>query len=194
MAGALAFGREVDTTAHEQGNGLILDLRWVLSGLLPIDSKDELLFFHVNTSSGCFTGSITVQSTRDDSFYDRESEIEELQRIQKLAFTDYSKMTVATGRRRIGKTNLITEALARSAYAKSEIPTLYLLVSRKNEGALCRHFAEGASKSLEENQALVAEVKRKQESFGMSKLKEKVKHQKEKAMPKYDFEPKCLSR
>jgi len=81
-------------------------------------------------------------------FYDRESEITELHRIQKLAFEDFSKMTVITGRRRIGKTSLIIEALARSEHKESEFPSLYLFVGRKSEGALCRQFAEEATRAL----------------------------------------------
>jgi AAA+ ATPase superfamily predicted ATPase len=81
-------------------------------------------------------------------FYDRESEIAELLRIQELAFSDYSKMTVVTGRRRIGKTSLIMEALARSQYSNENVPTLYLFVGRKSEGALCRQFAEEATRVL----------------------------------------------
>lgn len=81
-------------------------------------------------------------------FYGRESEIAELLRIQGLAFTDYSKMTVIMGRRRIGKTSLITEALACSEYNNDEAPTLYLFVGRKSEGALCRQFAEEATRVL----------------------------------------------
>lgn len=81
-------------------------------------------------------------------FYDRETQIDELQRIQELAFTDFSKMTVVTGRRRVGKTSLITEAVARSKYRASEIPTLYLFVGRTSEGSLCRQFAEEATRVL----------------------------------------------
>jgi AAA+ ATPase superfamily predicted ATPase len=81
-------------------------------------------------------------------FYGRESEIAELLRIQELAFNDYSKMTVVMGRRRIGKTNLIVEALSRSDYKNDSMPTLYLFVSRKSEGALCRQFANEATRAL----------------------------------------------
>ena len=81
-------------------------------------------------------------------FYDRELQITELHRIQDLAFEEFSKMTVVTGRRRVGKTSLITEAIARSKYAESEVPTLYLFVGRKSEGALCRQFADEATRAL----------------------------------------------
>lgn len=68
-------------------------------------------------------------------FYDRTLEIEELKRIQKLAFDGYSRMTVITGRRRIGKTSLALEATG------DVYPTVYLFVSRKSESTLCEEFA-----------------------------------------------------
>ena len=40
-------------------------------------------------------------------FYNRIKEIEELRRIQGRAFESRSRMTVITGRRRIGKTSLV---------------------------------------------------------------------------------------
>ena len=76
-------------------------------------------------------------------FYNRTSEIEELQRIQKLSFENYSRMTVITGRRRIGKTSLAVEA------SKGEIPTVYFFVSRKNEAVLCEEFSILVSSALE---------------------------------------------
>jgi len=67
-------------------------------------------------------------------FYNRTSEIKELQRIQKLSFDSYSRMTVITGRQRIGKTSLVVEA------TKGEGSIVYLFVSRKNETTLCEEF------------------------------------------------------
>lgn len=75
-------------------------------------------------------------------FYNRTSEIKELQRIQKLSFDSYSRMTVITGRRRIGKTSLAVEA------TKGDTPTVYLFVSRKNEAALCDEFSMLISSTL----------------------------------------------
>lgn len=69
-------------------------------------------------------------------FYNRTSELKELHRIQKLSFDSHSRMTVITGRRRIGKTSLAVEA------TKGEEPTVYLFVSRKNEAALCAEFSQ----------------------------------------------------
>lgn len=68
-------------------------------------------------------------------FYNRTKEIEELRRIQTRAFESRSRMTVITGRRRIGKTSLALRA------TQGDAPTVYLFVSRKNEAALCEEFA-----------------------------------------------------
>lgn len=67
-------------------------------------------------------------------FYNRTSELAELARIRTLSFNDYSRLTVVTGRRRIGKTSLIMKSV-------EETPTIYLFVGRKNEAALCAEFA-----------------------------------------------------
>lgn len=68
-------------------------------------------------------------------FYDRVAELEELKRIRQLAFDRYSRMTVITGRRRIGKTSLALIA------TRGEEPTIYLFVGRKSEAELCREFS-----------------------------------------------------
>lgn len=63
-------------------------------------------------------------------FYNRTSEIAELQRIKEMAYNDHSKLTVITGRRRIGKTSLILNAL------KDDV-IVYLFVSRKEVRLIC---------------------------------------------------------
>lgn len=75
-------------------------------------------------------------------FYNRTKEIEELRRIQSRAFDSRSRMTVITGRRRIGKTSLALRA------TQGEEPTVYLFVGRKNEAALCEEFAGLISTAL----------------------------------------------
>ncbi len=65
-------------------------------------------------------------------FYNRTKEIEELRRIQGRAFDSRSRMTVITGRRRIGKTSLALRA------TQGEYPTVYLFVSRKKRGCIVR--------------------------------------------------------
>ncbi|GHT62334.1 hypothetical protein FACS1894109_21170 [Spirochaetia bacterium] len=73
-------------------------------------------------------------------FYNRTREIEELSRIRELAFTDHSRMTVITGRRRIGKTSLIMKA-------NEKTPTAYLFVGRKDEASICGEFSVTISKA-----------------------------------------------
>lgn len=75
-------------------------------------------------------------------FYNRKKEIEELKRIQGRAFDSRSRMTVITGRRRIGKTKLALYA------TKGKFPTVYLFVSRKNEADLCAEFTKLISSQL----------------------------------------------
>ena len=43
-------------------------------------------------------------------FYNRKSELAELRRIRDLSFSDHSRLTVVTGRRRIGKTKPYNES------------------------------------------------------------------------------------
>ena len=74
-------------------------------------------------------------------FYNRTSELTELQRIKNLSFADYSRMTVVTGRRRIGKTSLIMKSV-------EEEPTVYLFVGRKTEATLCTEYIKVISSSL----------------------------------------------
>ncbi len=74
-------------------------------------------------------------------FYNRISELAELKRIQKLSFSDYSRMTVVTGRRRIGKTSLVMKSIEGT-------PTVYLFVGRKNEATLCTEFIPVIASSL----------------------------------------------
>lgn len=68
-------------------------------------------------------------------FYNRENEIAELKRICNLSFTHNSRMTVLTGRRRIGKTSLI-----KKAFEDSDAPMLYFFTGRKAEAALADDF------------------------------------------------------
>ena len=75
-------------------------------------------------------------------FYDRTNELAELQRIQNLSFSDHSRLTVVTGRRRIGKTSLIMKSV-------EGLPTVYLFVGRKAEATLCSEFIPVISQSLD---------------------------------------------
>ena len=74
-------------------------------------------------------------------FYNRTIELAELQRIQNLSFNDHSRLTVVTGRRRIGKTSLIMKSV-------EGVPTVYLFVGRKAEATLCSEFIPIITQSL----------------------------------------------
>lgn len=71
----------------------------------------------------------------DMKFYDREEQLETLRQMRELSYGGYSRLTVVTGRRRIGKTTLINEAF------KDE-PYVYLFVGKKAEAVLCKEFCE----------------------------------------------------
>ena len=73
-------------------------------------------------------------------FYNREIELEQLRQIELLSH-EASQMTVLTGRRRIGKTKLLLNAV-------QDNPSVYLFVSRKSESILSQQFAEEASRAL----------------------------------------------
>lgn len=68
-------------------------------------------------------------------FYNREDELTQLAEIKELAYTGHSKLTVLTGRRRVGKTSLIFKALEKE-------PFVYLFVGRKNETDLCQGYVD----------------------------------------------------
>ena len=55
--------------------------------------------------------------------------------MRKLSYNGYSRLTVVTGRRRIGKTTLIKEAY-------QDEPYVYLFVGKKSESVLCGEFCE----------------------------------------------------
>lgn len=74
-------------------------------------------------------------------FYNREEELAQLKGIKERVFNDHSKLTVLTGRRRVGKTLLIFKAL-------EDEPFIYLFVGRKNEADLCRGYIEEIAQKL----------------------------------------------
>lgn len=77
-------------------------------------------------------------------FYNREREIVELKRICNLSFTRNSRMTVLTGRRRIGKTSLI-----KRAFEDSDEPMLYFFTGRKTEAAIANDFVNEIRNKLD---------------------------------------------
>lgn len=74
-------------------------------------------------------------------FYNREKELEAMEKARRVAFSVHSQMLVLTGRRRIGKTSLIFKSCENT-------PTVYLFVSRSNETDLCSRFVAEIRQSL----------------------------------------------
>lgn len=73
-------------------------------------------------------------------FYDREKEILELQRLDNLA-EETAQFTVLMGRRRTGKTTLMTHALNGRNY-------LYFFIGKKAEQLQCQYFQQQTEQEL----------------------------------------------
>ncbi len=73
-------------------------------------------------------------------FFDRERETQVLREVRTLS-EENAQFTVLTGRRRVGKTWLVTHA-----YAPGEM--LYFFVGRKSEAELCKGFAKEIEEKL----------------------------------------------
>ncbi|MDR0811907.1 MAG: ATP-binding protein, partial [Paludibacter sp.] len=74
-------------------------------------------------------------------FYNRENEMERLHEIQAQSLEN-SQFTVVTGRRRVGKTQLLLNAT-------EGVPTLYFFVSRKAETYLYEDFQQEIAEKLQ---------------------------------------------
>ncbi|MDP2188215.1 MAG: ATP-binding protein [Sphingobacteriaceae bacterium] len=90
-------------------------------------------------------------------FYNRTSELAMLAKIEQLA-TLAAQMTFVVGRRRIGKTSLISKAYAHSK-------SLYFFVSKKSETLLCAEFTEEIKRKLEV--PIFGEIKSFKEIFAL---------------------------
>lgn len=88
-------------------------------------------------------------------FFDRKDEIAELRRIREVA-RDASRFTVLTGRRRVGKTELVHEAFSDEGF-------IYFYVARKALADLCEDFRQIAQKAL--HRTIPGEVRRFTEVF-----------------------------
>ena len=75
-------------------------------------------------------------------FYDRERELDILRNNWEQT-AERGRLTVLTGRRRIGKTTLLTKSAADGG-----MPLLYLYVSKDNERVLTAKFQEAAEQAL----------------------------------------------
>ena len=84
----------------------------------------------------------TVVAETDMKFFDREDKIEALRKIRERSLAA-AQFTVVTGRRRIGKTELVKRAFGDRAF-------VYLFVSRKSETDLVADFVEEFNRVLPE--------------------------------------------
>ncbi|MDR2191423.1 MAG: ATP-binding protein [Endomicrobium sp.] len=73
-------------------------------------------------------------------FYNRTSELKTLREIEKASF-DNAQMTMVLGRRRVGKTTLLSAAFKNT-------PVLYFFIAKKNEVLLCEEFVGQANEKL----------------------------------------------
>ncbi len=88
-------------------------------------------------------------------FFGRDSEIKELRKIREVS-REAARFTVLTGRRRVGKTELVKQAYADESY-------IYFYVSRKTQVNLCAEFKEIAEKVL--GRAVPGRIERFSEIF-----------------------------
>jgi AAA+ ATPase superfamily predicted ATPase len=124
--------------------------RWETGGVViryfcgaKVGIFDEKKFAYLNFLF-IFVTAVTVTGvtkTKSMKFYNRISELAELQRIRSLSFKEHARLTVVTGRRRIGKTSLIMKSV-------EGLPTVYLFVGRKSEATLCAEFIPVIAQSL----------------------------------------------
>ena len=99
-------------------------------------------------------------------FYDRKNELEALEQIEKNSLTS-ANFTVITGRRRIGKTELLKKYIENKK-------SCYLFTTRSSESFLCEQW----QKSLEENVGLkiFGKITRLSELFEQIMLYSKLEH------------------
>ncbi|GHV63702.1 ATPase [Bacteroidia bacterium] len=74
-------------------------------------------------------------------FYNRENEMARLRKIQAQSLEN-AQFTIVTGRRRVGKTQLLLNVT-------EGMPTLYFLISRKAETYLCEDFQQEIAEKLQ---------------------------------------------
>jgi AAA+ ATPase superfamily predicted ATPase len=89
-------------------------------------------------------------------FYNREKEMAALEKTERKSL-DSAQMTVMVGRRRIGKTSLITKTFAGKQ-------AIYFFVAKKNEALLCEEYVATIQNSL--NITVFGTMKTFKEVFG----------------------------
>lgn len=99
-------------------------------------------------------------------FYDRETELTLLSKTEDIS-RKFAQMIFVIGRRRIGKTSLLTTAYAQSS-------CLYFFVAKKNEALLCSEFIEEIKTKLDV--PVFGEIKTFKEIFGFLMELSKTRH------------------
>ena len=99
-------------------------------------------------------------------FFDRQEEIATLRRIREASRV-HARFTVVTGRRRVGKTNLID-------YALKDEPFMYLYVGRKTEKDLCAEFQQEIARVL--NLPMIGEASKFEPLFKAVVEASKIRH------------------
>ena len=89
-------------------------------------------------------------------FYDRENEIALLLNTEQKSL-ETAQMTFVVGRRRIGKTTLLTQTFRGK-------PTLYFFIEKKNEALLCEEFITEIQEKL--GTTVYGEIRSFKEVFG----------------------------
>jgi AAA+ ATPase superfamily predicted ATPase len=90
-------------------------------------------------------------------FYDRQNELETLRRLYTQS-EESGRMTVLTGRRRVGKTLLALE------FAKSH-KYIYLFTAKKSEALLCIEYLEEIKKTF--NIPVIGEIRAFKDIFSL---------------------------
>lgn len=99
-------------------------------------------------------------------FYNREKEMALLKKIEQKSLKT-AQMTFVVGRRRIGKTSLITTVFA-------EKKTIYFFVEKKNETLLCEEFTEEIQNKL--GVTIYGEMRTFKDIFGYLMDLSKIQH------------------
>ena len=98
---------------------------------------------------------LEMKKSNSMRFYNREKELSRLQQIKSQSL-EHAQMTVVTGRRRIGKTQLLLKST-------EEDTTLYFFVARKSESFLCQDFQREIAERL--NVPIIGEITNFSEIF-----------------------------
>ena len=107
-------------------------------------------------------------------FYDRINELSILQENEQQSYNS-AVFTVLMGRRRVGKTSLITKSLEGKEYA-------YLFVSKDSEALLCQNFQRDLEQQI--GLTIYGEVTRFKDLFEVIMTSDKLKDDEQKPSPK----------